>query len=107
MTVGASIDFFESALRQCPATVGAFKVLRMVFLPHCRDTTAADRGPADVADTAALLVIVLLAEGHPVVVEEAAAVEMHSTHLNRHGNQHRELGKLKKYSILRLSIHFC
>lgn len=69
------IVLLEGALVQLPPAERTHKVLRMELLAHRRHAATADRLVARMAQTAALLVVVHLAQRQSIVVEERTALE--------------------------------
>jgi len=84
MAVRFLVLFFERSLVELFQAKGAHEMLRVELLEHGRDATARDRLMASSAQRPALGVIVRLAVGLALVVEELATDERHAAVLRTH-----------------------
>jgi len=84
MAVRFLVLFFKSSLVELFQAKGAHEMLRVELLEHGCDATARDRLVASGAQRPALGVIVSLAVGLALVVEELATDERHTTVLRTH-----------------------
>lgn len=81
LTVGLVVLFFEGSFVELLEAEGTDKVFGVKFLAHSSDAASCDRLLATGAERAAALVVMHLAVGLPVMLEEAAIDEWCETFL--------------------------